>query len=128
MKAKHLGMAALAAAAGLLGASGPASAHHAFTLYDNGKYLPLTGTIKTWTWANPHAMIDLLVAMPDGTTQTWSVELSAPNIIGRRGWSKASLAVGEKVPVVVHPMKDGTPHALMVSVTTPEGKVLKDKA
>ena len=65
---------------------------------------------------------------PAGATEDWTVELSAPNIIGRRGWSKTSLKPGDKVPVVIHPMKDGTKYGLMVSVTDPQGHVLKDKA
>ena len=60
--------------------------------------------------------------------ENWTVELSAPNIIGRRGWSKYSLKAGDKLPIVIHPMKDGSNYGLMVSVTYPDGHVLKDKA
>ena len=54
-------------------------------------------------------------------------QCSSPNIIGRHGWSSASLKPGDKVNLVVHPMKDGSHIALMVKVTTPGGDVLKDK-
>ncbi len=128
MTAKKLGLTAMAAAAALAAMGGPASAHHAFSMYDNVGYVSLTGTVKKFTWQNPHAMLDLEVAMPEGGTKTWSVELSAPNIIGRRGWSKTSLTVGQRVPVVIHAMKDGSLHGLMVRVTLPDGTVLKDKA
>ena len=107
--------------------AGPALAHHAFNMYDNAKYLPLTGTVKTWTWKNPHAMIDFVVDKPGGGTELWSVECSSPNIIGRKGWSMDSIKVGDKMPIVVHPMKDGSLYALMVKATTPRGETLKDK-
>ncbi len=123
MHVRKLGLLALGAAA----IATSAAAHHAFNMYDNAKYLPLQGTVKSFTWHNPHAMIDFVAVMPDGTEQSWSVECSAPNIIGRRGWSATSLKAGDKVPLTVHPMKDGTKYGLLVSVTTPKGQVLKDK-
>jgi hypothetical protein len=113
-------------AATLVSAAGPASAHHAFNMYENDKYTPLTGVVKSYTWKNPHAMLELVVTGANGATESWTVELSAPNIIGRRGWSKTSLKVGDKVPLVIHPMKDGTKYGLMVQATV-DGQVLKDK-
>jgi hypothetical protein len=124
MKLRKLALSALA----LLAVAGTASAHHAFNMYDNEKYLPLTGVVKSFTWKNPHAMLELATMGPTGAPESWTVELSAPNIIGRRGWSKDSLKVGDKVPMMIHPMKDGTKYGLMVSVTVPAGQVLKDKA
>lgn len=116
---------ALAAAAALAFAA-PASAHHAFNMYD-GTYRNFVGTVKSWVWKNPHAMIEVLATMPDGSTQTWMVECSAPNIIGRRGWSKDSIKVGDKMPFVIHPMKDGSNYGLLVTATRKDGVVLKDK-
>ena len=124
MKARKLGLLALALAT----VATSASAHHAFNMYDNSQYTKLQGVVKSFTWHNPHAMIDFVATLPDGSEQVWSVECSAPNIIGRRGWSATSLKAGDKVPLTLHPMKDGTKYGLMVSVTLPDGKILKDKA
>lgn len=118
--ASLVGLAALAPA-------GPAGAHHAFNMYDNSKYLSLTGTVKTYTWRNPHVMIDYVAEGANGEPEVWSIECSSPNIIGRHGWSPSSLAAGDKVAMVVHPMKNGSKVALMVKVTTTKGEVLKDK-
>ncbi|MBW8812570.1 MAG: hypothetical protein JF588_04025 [Caulobacterales bacterium] len=120
----RIGLAALAVGLALAGA---ASAHHAFNMYDNSKYTPLTGTVKSYSWKNPHVMIDFVAVDAGGQPEPWSVECSSPNIIGRHGWSSASLKAGDKVEMVVHPMKDGSHIALMVRVTTPAGAVLKDK-
>jgi hypothetical protein len=122
MKLKILTLGALAA----LSMAGAASAHHAFNMYDNSKYENLTGTVQNFSWKNPHAMIDFVADTPAGP-KMWSVELSAPNIIGRRGWSAKSLKAGDKIPLVVHPMKDGSAYGLLVSATLPNGQVLKDK-
>jgi hypothetical protein len=118
---------ALLAAVGLLAAASAAEAHHAFAMYDNAKYVPLTGTVKAYVWRNPHAMIDFVASDGKGGTVAWTVECSSPNIIGRKGWNAQSLKAGDKVSMTVHPMKDGRNIALMVSVTTPAGQVLKDK-
>jgi hypothetical protein len=122
MTSKFIGLALAGAA--LIG--GPAAAHHAFNMYDNTK-VEFTGVVKSFTWQNPHAMLDVEAAMPGGKTELWQVELSAPNIIGRRGWSKTSLKVGDKVPMVIHPMKDGSRYGLMMNVTLPNGQILTDK-
>ena len=120
MKRALLGLAALAS----FSVAGAASAHHAFNIYQNEKYTTLNGTVKSFVWQNPHAMAEVM--LPSG--EMWTVELSAPNIIGRRGWSKYSLKAGDKLPIVIHPMKDGSNYGLMVSVTYPDGHMLKDKA
>ena len=119
--------ALLALAVATAAAASPAFAHHAFNMYDNSKYVNLTGTVKTWTWKNPHAMIDFVVDKPGGGTELWSIECSSPNIIGRKGWSVDSIKVGDKMPITVHQMKDGSLYALMVKATTPRGETLKDK-
>ena len=124
---KILSAALTCAIAAVALGGGQASAHHAFSMYDNSKYIPLTGTVKTYSWKNPHVMIDYLAVGANGEPEPWSVECSSPNIIGRHGWSPSSLKAGDKVAIVVHPMKDGSKIALMVQVTTPAGAVLKDK-
>ena len=109
-------------------AAGPALAHHAFNMYDNARYLPLSGTVKSWDWKNPHVYMVLETSKPDGASETWNVELSSPNIIGRKGWTSKSLKVGDKISkLTLHPMKDGSNYGLMVSVVTPSGETLKDK-
>ena len=116
-----------AAVALVVVAAAPAWAHHAFNMYQNDRYVTLTGTVKTWTWKNPHAMIDFVTDGAGGKTDAWSVECSSPNIIGRRGWSMESLHVGDHLTLTLHPMKDGSRYGLMVSVLTPKGETLKDK-
>ena len=122
---KTSALAALAVLA--VAAAAPASAHHAFNMYQNDRYVTLSGTVKTWTWKNPHAMIDFVTDAGGGKTDAWSVECSSPNIIGRRGWSMESLHVGDHLTLTLHPMKDGSKYGLMVSVITPKGETLKDK-
>ncbi len=123
---KTLARAALAALAlGSLAAG--ASAHHAFSMYDNTVYTKLTGTVKTYMWANPHTMIDFVVMGADGKMQPWTAECSPINMIGRRGWTADSLKPGDKVDFVLHPNRNGVQYGLLVSATKTDGTVLKDK-
>ncbi len=118
---------AAALALGLAAGAAPASAHHAFSMYDNAVYTKITGTVKTYKWANPHTMIDFVVKGPDGALQTWTAECSPINMIGRRGWTAESLKPGDKVDFVLHPNKSGERYGLLVSATRADGVVLKDK-
>ncbi len=48
-------------------------------------------------------------------------------VVNKLGGMKAFVKPGDKVDIVVHPMKDGSRVALMVKVVTAEGERLKDK-
>jgi hypothetical protein len=106
----------------------PAWAHHAFNMYDNSKYINVKGTVKEFKWTNPHANLFFVVRAANGKTEDWVIECSSPNIIGRKGWKATSLKPGDTVELTMHPMKDGSKIALMVSVTTTDGQTLKDKS
>ena len=120
------GLAAVAALSAIVLAS-PAGAHHAFNMYDNTKYLKMTGTVKTFHWANPHTMIEFVVAQPDGSLQSWTAECSPINMIGRHGWRADSLKPGDKIDFVIHPNREGVQYGLLVTATKIDGTVLKDK-
>ena len=112
-------------AAGLL-AAGAATAHHSFAMFDQARQLALHGTIHEFQWTNPHSWIFLDVTDPDGTTATWQVELNSPNNLKRQGWKSDALKPGDKVTVVLNPLRDGKSGGLFISVTLPNGSILGD--
>ena len=118
---KTIGAAAGALLAGavLLGGGG-ASAHHSFAMFDQNKQVSIAGTIKAFEWTNPHAFIEL--EAPDG--KLWSVELNSPNNLVRQGWKRTALKPGDKVTVVLNPLRDGQAGGLFNAVTLPNGQVL----
>jgi len=61
-----------------------------------------------------------------GTSELWKVELNSPNNLRRQGWRSNILRAGDKVTVVINPLRDGTKGGLFVSATLPDGKVLED--
>ena len=109
----------LVAGAALLG-GGIASAHHSFAMFDQARQVSITGTVKNFQWTNPHAFIEL--EAPDG--KLWSVELNSPNNLVRQGWKRTALKPGDKVTVVLNPLRDGQNGGLFNAVTLPSGQVL----
>ena len=103
-------------------ASAPASAHHSYAMFDTAKTVTLTGSVKEYQWTNPHAWIQLLVRDPaTGKDVEWSIEMAAPTLMSRTGWTRTSLKAGDKATVVIHPLKSGQVGGAMVS-TTVDGK------
>ncbi len=89
--------------------AGAASAHHSFAMYDATRLVTVTGTVKEFQWTNPHAIL-WVYADPDkiGNTELWSFELStSPGPLSRLGWTKHSIAPGDKVAVEMNPLHDG---------------------
>jgi hypothetical protein len=112
--------------AGTLLISAPASAHHSAAMFDHDKKVSLTGTIVQFGWTNPHSWISIDVPNENGGTDRWSVECNSPNNLARQGWKSDSLKPGEKVTVVIHPLRNGDKGGSFLSVTFPDGTVLAD--
>lgn len=113
-------------AAATLAWGAAALAHHSFAMFDQSKMLPLTGTVHDFQWTNPHAYIDLDVPNAAGGVDLWKVELNSPNNLERQGWHMHTMRAGDKVTVVINPLRDGAKGGLFVSVKLPNGRVLGD--
>jgi hypothetical protein len=109
-------------------ASGPALAHHSFAMFDRDKEVTIVGTVKEFQWTNPHSWIQVNVPNKAGKMVEWSIEGGSPNIMVRQGWKRDIMKPGDKVTVVLNPMKDGSPGGSLVRVTMPSGLTLPPKA
>ncbi len=118
----------LALAAALLPAS-PTLAHHSFAAYESDKTLTLTATVETFEWANPHAVLRVLAEEKGVDLQAaWEIETSSPSILQRFGWKRGSIKRGDRILVVFNPMRDGSHHGRLHTVTLIDtGQVLKTK-
>lgn len=101
-----------------------AGAHHSTAMFERDARITLTGVIKEFQWTNPHSWIQVVAPGPDGKPAEWSVECNSPNTLSRQGWKPSTFKPGDKVVVVVNPMKDGTHAGLLVTVTLADGRVL----
>jgi len=103
-----------------------AQAHHSFALFELSKLVTVTGTVREWTWGNPHTWMIVDVAKADGTTEQWALVGSSPNMMIRWGWNAADVKVGDKVTVDVHPARDGQHNGALQNLFLANGKVLMD--
>ncbi len=113
----------IAAAVAVLGVAAPAFAHHSFAMFDSSKTMTLVGTVKEFQWTNPHTWIQVNVPT-NGKVVEWSIEGGSPNGLARRGWKSSIMKPGDKITVVISPMKDGSNGGSLKTVTLPDGKVL----
>jgi hypothetical protein len=109
------------AALGIASMAAPALAHHSFAMFSLQEEKSLSGTVEKFDWTNPHTFIWLDV-VKGSTTERWGIEGMSPNFLERRGWTKNTLAVGDKITVTIHPLKDGSTGGSFVKVMLPNGK------
>ena len=120
MQRSHLGLATALCAVGL---ALPASAHHSFAMFDTRQEVTLSGTVREFQWTNPHSWLQLQVP-EGGRTVEYSIELGSPNTMSRKGWRRGTFKPGDKVTVVINPMRDGSPGGSLVSAVDAQGNRL----
>lgn len=95
----------------------PAFAHHGTAGYDMKKTVVLTGSVAKVQWSNPHIIILIDAKDDSGNVQRWSLEMSAPLMMSRLGWTKDSLKPGDQVVAEAHPSKSGAPVGISGTAT-----------
>jgi Family of unknown function (DUF6152) len=103
------------------------SAHHSHAMFDSQKQVRLVGTVKEFQWNNPHCWIQLLVPNPDDPKAApveWGLEMGAPLELFRHGWRPESVKPGDKITVVIYPLRDGRPGGEIVYAIGPDGKAI----
>ena len=106
----------------------PTSAHHSAAAYDRNAEIELSGTIREFQYTNPHSWLFVQVVDKTGQAVDWGFEAEGPSTLLRAGIKVSLLKPGEKVTVKGHPLKDGRPAAILVSVTKADGSVLSSDA
>jgi hypothetical protein len=100
-------------------ATSPLLAHHQWSI-DPAKLITLHGPVTSFTWANPHVMIELDVQV-NGTIEKWTVGGSSPQFMTTCGWNK-SLKPGDVITVFGYRFKDASKAARMYTTLMPNGK------
>jgi polyisoprenoid-binding protein YceI len=102
-----------------------ASAHHAFAAdYEAGNEGVLEGVITEVIFKNPHARYYLEVANDDGTTELWDLQTMNLMALGRFGWTKDTLKVGDEIRVEGILGRNDTKRMSINVVTTADGRVI----
>ena len=84
-------------------ATGLALAHHSFAMFDSATELVMKGTVARWAYNSPH--VALYIENEAG--ELWALEGAAPARVAGSGITGYTFQPGERVTVVMCPLKDG---------------------
>ena len=98
-----------------------AIAHHSAAAFDTQKEVTVTGTVKSYRFANPHVQLIVSVKKEDGSSVDMDVEAGAASVLNGLGFTKDALKPGELVTITGNPARSN-PEAHML------GKDLYKKA
>ena len=110
---------------GLLLSAFPVLAHHSTTMYNMTNPVTVTGVVKRFDWANPHAHIYLEVKDEEGKMVEWDIEMMSLNHLKGYGWSRNTVQPGDVVSCTGGPAKSGLPAMLSSLVKLADGRVIK---
>jgi hypothetical protein len=101
--------------------SGAAFAHHSFAMFDFSREITVTGEVKEFLWRNPH--MHILMNVPDGKggMAEYDIEGGTPNTQRRNGWRADTLKPGDKISVVIRPLKNGDKGGNLIRATRQDG-------
>jgi hypothetical protein len=103
----------------------PLLAHHGRGgAYDNDAVNTINGTVREWSFQNPHAVLYIDVRQADGRVVNWGFETSNVSTLSRLGIFRNSFRVGQQVTVKFNPARNGTPLGVIRNVYDLDGKQL----
>ena len=99
----------------------PGNAHHAPSIFDLEREVTLEGVVVAFEWVSPHTRVRLRADAVDGSEVEWTLEGMPPSYLGRRGWTRNTLAAGDRIEVVFFPRRDGTREGMFVRARLEDG-------
>lgn len=100
-----------------------AFSHHSFAVFfDHEKSISIRGKVTDFQFRNPHGIVVVEVASPDGSSVIWKGETNSPSMMLRRGWTKESIRVGDVVTVDGWPARDGARYMRIRELKDANGK------
>jgi len=119
-KSRH-SIAGLAAFSVIL-ATTPATAQ-SYLMYAAAKEVVLEGTVKDFQYSNPHAVLEIMVPGPSGTSVQWDILMPSPIKLSQAGIAEKTFQPGDKVSVLAHPLKDGGTGGSLIEAMKQDGSI-----
>jgi len=88
-------------------ATGAASSHHSFAMFDMEHPIEISGTVKEFKFVSPHTLLILQVKGEDGVVTDWTLEGGAPGLLVREGMTSKSLKPGDEITAKINPLHSG---------------------
>lgn len=103
--------------------------HHSFAAeFVADKTATLDGTIKQVWFRNPHVRYIIVIENEAGEEETWDARGSPVVWLARKGWTRDTIKVGDRVSMYGYLGKDDTKLLSIMTITLADGTVLVDKA
>jgi hypothetical protein len=104
-----------------LGFGAAVSAHHSAIQFDFGKNVQVTGVVKKFQAINPHMRLVLTVTDAKGTRDI-EFEGHSTNNMYRGCYRDKMINVGDKITVIIAPLKDGSDGGYVTGAVTAKGE------
>src|SRR5690606_39010081 len=85
-----------------------------------------TGHVSSFEWANPHVYIEMDAPDETGQMRHWLIECANPGILNRVGWKWNMIHEGDEISVIVSPLRNGEPGALLKAVRLADGRTFSN--
>lgn len=123
MKVQWISAAVAVIAVVFLVSAVPAVAHHSSgAFYDSGRRVEAQGPVTKFLFKNPHAFLYFESTDEKGLKTEWQVELGAPAMLVRAGWTPETLKAGTVIKVAGQPSRaEGTHGMCCARITKPDG-------
>lgn len=111
----------MASAVCAVGGIAPVAAHHSFAMFDLSQQKLVEGEVTEWNYNNPHSWLHVQALDDKGEMKTWSFEGAAIVHAARQGVNGKTYHKGEKVRIVMSPIRDGRNAGALCFVVKEDG-------
>ena len=103
-----------------------APAHHSFSMFDSDHQIKISGEVTKFDWTNPHIYIFVKGGEAGKESQAWTIEGASPGILNRIGWKFNMIKSGDKVTMVIAPLRSGEAGGLLKEIKLPDGRIFNN--
>jgi len=101
-------------------------AHHSFAMFDSEHQVKIAGQVSRFDWANPHIYIFVTGGEAGKEARAFTIEGASPGILNRIGWKFNMIKAGDKVTMVIAPLRSGENGGLLTEIKLPDGRVFNN--
>ena len=103
------------------------NAHHSFAVeFTAEKTIEIEGVVSEIWFRNPHVRYYVDIS-DNNKVISWDVRTSSPSLLVRKGWTKNTIQVGDKISIIGHPGRDGRKLLSVISIKLSDGSSLGQK-
>jgi len=97
--------------------------HHAFAAEYIATETEWTGTVTKLMWITPHVHIFMDVKDQDGRVQNWGFEFPSPEQLARKGVTRITVKVGDRLTISGYPAKENQLYAMTRTMAWADGQM-----